>query len=430
MADSEIDFARFSSHNGTYQYNYLPRLSFAPEGSRNLTAPLPSNYPPRQSTVPPENPHHHPAPLESNYTSRRAASTDQARHHNGIHHNAVHHNPSFLSRHDPGSVNTRQRNSAINYEGPYLPPIKNPVEQPQPQPHQHGCPTCDANNNYHPPQRTSSQDSFHNTGNTFTNEDMSEEAALQKIKTAQSVNMSPELFEKLYLNPQTPVKGDYRKTFANPTPIALIGYVLSLTPLSCDYMGWRGAGGGGAASVGVYYFMGGVLMLLGGILEFILGNTFSSVVFCSYGGYWFAWAATFTSFYGGAAPYGGSTSSPGYESSWAFFLLFMGLLSFIYLICSLRTNVMFVVVFAGLMIGFLVEAGAYWNNALGNTELGSTLFVGAGALYFVADLAGWWVLFSQLLQSVDFPIQIPVGDISHLIKGYSDRPKSSKKYNV
>ena len=33
---------------------------------------------------------------------------------------------------------------------------------------------------------------------------------------------------------------------------ALIGFLLSLTPLSCDLMGWRGAGGNGAADTGSY----------------------------------------------------------------------------------------------------------------------------------------------------------------------------------
>ncbi|OBT61445.1 hypothetical protein VE03_08949 [Pseudogymnoascus sp. 23342-1-I1] len=72
---------------------------------------------------------------------------------------------------------------------------------------------------------------------------------LNKLRTASSVNMSPELFEKLYLSPQNMVRGDLRKTFGNPTPIALIGLLLALTPLSCDLMGWRGAGGSGAASM-------------------------------------------------------------------------------------------------------------------------------------------------------------------------------------
>ena len=127
-----------------------------------------------------------------------------------------------------------------------------------------------------------------------------------------------ELFEKLYLTPQTRVKGDLRSTFGNPTPVALIGFLLSCSPLACELMGWRGAGGSGAATLGAYYFIvsirllssrvwcwtnacsndegigkslrltlaipqGGLLMTLGGILEFVLGNTFAFVVFCSFG---------------------------------------------------------------------------------------------------------------------------------------------------
>ena len=34
----------------------------------------------------------------------------------------------------------------------------------------------------------------------------------------------------------------------------LLGYLLSLSPLACDLMGWRGAGGDGAASMSVFPF--------------------------------------------------------------------------------------------------------------------------------------------------------------------------------
>lgn len=47
----------------------------------------------------------------------------------------------------------------------------------------------------------------------------SRDSALQKIRTAGSVSIPPELFEKLYLSPHTAVKGDLRKTFGNPTPL-------------------------------------------------------------------------------------------------------------------------------------------------------------------------------------------------------------------
>jgi uncharacterized protein len=48
---------------------------------------------------------------------------------------------------------------------------------------------------------------------------MSRDDALKRLKTAGSISISPELFEKLYLSPQNQVKGELRKTFGNPTPM-------------------------------------------------------------------------------------------------------------------------------------------------------------------------------------------------------------------
>lgn len=133
---------------------------------------------------------------------------------------------------------------------------------------------------------------------------------------------------------------------------------------------------------------------------------------------------------------------------------------------------MFVIVFLSLQIGFMVEAGAYWALTSGNESLGASLFVAAGyvflfylfpsnsfrspifplllpflpmadpfitpklnskptsASYFVGTLAGFEVFISQLLASVDFPYQLPVGDISHIIKGYSEKASHAKQYPV
>lgn len=77
----------------------------------------------------------------------------------------------------------------------------------------------------------------------------SADQALSRLRTANSVSMSPELFEKLYLQTPGRVKGDLRQTFANPTPLGLVGFVVGLTPLSCCLIGWRGAGGLGAADM-------------------------------------------------------------------------------------------------------------------------------------------------------------------------------------
>lgn len=111
-----------------------------------------------------------------------------------------------------------------------------------------------------------------------------------------------------------------------------------------------------------------------------------------------------------------------------FFLLFMGLMSFIYLVCALRTNLVFVAIFLGLLLTFVVLTGAYWQLALGHVEMAQRLQVAAGAFGFMATLAGWWIFFAQMLASVDFPIQIPVGDISHLITPLSERVKQKERF--
>jgi hypothetical protein len=48
---------------------------------------------------------------------------------------------------------------------------------------------------------------------------MDSDEALKRIRTAGTISISPELFEKLYLSPENRVKGELRKTFANPTPL-------------------------------------------------------------------------------------------------------------------------------------------------------------------------------------------------------------------
>ena len=191
---------------------------------------------------------------------------------------------------------------------------------------------------------------------------------------------------------------------------------------------------------GSYYFFGGLLMLLGGFLEFILGNTFPFVVFTSFGAFWLAFAATLQPFYyayGLYAPAGqpeaAGLSTVGFTASFGFFLVFMGVLCLVYLVCSLRTNVVFVVIFFTLVVAFGLLAGAYWQNAnsIANSDpsaaaLAGRLQIAAGAFTFVTSMAGWWIFFAIMLAALDFPFQIPVGDLSTMIKGASERAKAKE----
>lgn len=253
------------------------------------------------------------------------------------------------------------------------------------------------------------------------------ETALRKIRTAGSISISPELFEKIYLSPANKVKGELRKTVGNPTPLALLGFLVSLTPLSMDLMGWRGAGGNGAAGTGTYYFFGGLLMIIGSVGEFIIGNTFPFVVFGSFGAFWLGYAATLQPFYNSYGAYS-TTDNPadglatvGFRSSFAFFFIAMGMLCFVYLICSLRTNICFFMIFLTLVIAFGLLAGSYWQANNGRMQLSHNLQVAGGATTFVTTLFGWWIFAAIMLASLDFPFSLPVGDLSTVIKGASQK---------
>ncbi|KAN0099881.1 GPR1/FUN34/yaaH family domain containing protein [Hyaloscypha variabilis] len=251
---------------------------------------------------------------------------------------------------------------------------------------------------------------------------------LKSLKRASGISLSPEAFKG-----QNTVKDDWQKTFGNPTPVGLLGILLSLTPLSCDLMGWRGAGGNGIASMGAYLFFGGLLLIISGILEFVLGNTFPFVVFMSFGAFWLSYAITLQPSYSAYTAYAptNSTSSAaglatkGFNASFGFLLLFMGVLCLVFLICSLRTNIVYVVVFATLVAAFGLLTGEHFQLAVGNTDLAASLQVAAGAALFVTSMAIWWIFFATMLEALDFPFQIPVGDLSWIIKGASSHSEES-----
>ncbi|KAK5136310.1 hypothetical protein LTR08_003683 [Meristemomyces frigidus] len=193
-----------------------------------------------------------------------------------------------------------------------------------------------------------------------------------------SINISAELFEKLYLNLPNRVSGDLRRTFANPTPLALIGFFISVGSLTLALMGWRGAGGGGAANICVYYFFGGLLQLLGAILEWIIGNTEGLVGDHDHDH--MTGAATQTpTFNASLTPRKHilrellppskkrllwPRSTP--RSVNCFSLAFIGVLVSMYMICAIRTNIVFVVVLVLLKIAVWLLVAAYWKASAGN----------------------------------------------------------------
>ena len=142
---------------------------------------------------------------------------------------------------------------------------------------------------------------------------------------------------------------------------------------------------------GAYYFQGGLLLFVSGLLEWVIGNTLTSVSFTVLGGFVWAFAATSNpafNVYALYAPQGepaivGTTTS-GFNAGIAFWLIYMGLLCLLFTICALRTNICFVAINLTLVLAFGLFAGAYILHAddyTGNALRASKLTVVRSYLY-------------------------------------------------
>lgn len=127
----------------------------------------------------------------------------------------------------------------------------------------------------------------------------------------------------MFFSPGGPKNLDLQKRFGNPT---LLGLICFLIPYSSTIFILCGFGGAvpPTSLVGLsgdYYFLGCIGMVLAGLAEFILGNTFPFAVFVIYGTHWGSLAYTQDPIHLTTQPFengeGGATGAP-YNSSQAF----------------------------------------------------------------------------------------------------------------
>ena len=56
-----------------------------------------------------------------------------------------------------------------------------------------------------------------------------------RYELAKTVTLSPELYERLFISPKTPVAGDLRARFGTPTPIGVLGFSVGVIPLAISF---------------------------------------------------------------------------------------------------------------------------------------------------------------------------------------------------
>ncbi|THV06389.1 hypothetical protein K435DRAFT_834304 [Dendrothele bispora CBS 962.96] len=232
------------------------------------------------------------------------------------------------------------------------------------------------------------------------------------------VQLTSEQYEKLFLQPGGRIPaGGLSLRFGNPTPLPVLCYLLLLTPTSAFLMGWGGADATSMTTmVGPFYFLGGVGMSVGAVMEWILGNTFPFVVFMTFSGFWLSLATLQDPLHAIASAFTGGTEAAAYNKGLMFFFAFWTVAVTFYLICSLRTNVAFVLIFLTLTPLLALLSAGYGQLGNGNVELGQTLMKASGACAFANACIAWYLFASLLFRAVDMPFTLPVGDLSGFMR--------------
>ncbi len=162
---------------------------------------------------------------------------------------------------------------------------------------------------------------------------------------------------------------------ADPAPLGLAAFALTTFVLSM--FNAKLIGGGGEPIVfGIALMYGGIAQILAGMWEFRTGNTFGALAFTSYGAFWLSFWA-YVQFYAADVPAADAGHAVGlYLIAWGIFTAYM-------LIAALRTTKALVLVFALLLVTFLLlgigDAGGHANLSKLGGYVG--LVTAAGAWY-------------------------------------------------
>lgn len=105
----------------------------------------------------------------------------------------------------------------------------------------------------------------------------------------------------------------------------------------------------------------------------------------------------------------------------------MTMLATVYLIASIRTNIVFFFIFLILVPCFACLTGAFFALGVSAPDTALKLQHAGAGMLLALTLLGWYIFISLVLLSVDFPIMLPLGDLSTIVPGFTDRQKAKEK---
>ncbi|PKI85033.1 hypothetical protein MVES_000746 [Malassezia vespertilionis] len=189
-------------------------------------------------------------------------------------------------------------------------------------------------------------------------------------------------------------KGVKNRKFANPAPLGLSAFACTTFLLSLINCGTLGLNSN-AVVIGLAFAYGGFVQVLAGMWEMAVGNTFGATALTSYGGFWMAFAILLTP--------GGfhvedqmvqSDGTSGFLNGIGLFLMAWFIFTFILCLCSIKSTVMFFLLFFTLDLCFLLLGIAHIMND--GTKPNTPILRAGGAFGLATSFLAWYNAFAGL----------------------------------
>ncbi|KAJ7075922.1 Gpr1 family protein [Mycena belliarum] len=190
---------------------------------------------------------------------------------------------------------------------------------------------------------------------------------------------------------------------ANPASLGLFSFASTTFMLSFYNVSVRGIHTPNVV-VGMALFTGGLAQLLAGMWEFPRGNVFGATAFTSYGAFWLSYASILIPGTGIAAAY---TTKDELHNAIGIYLFSWFIVTFLFLIASLRKSIAFILLFSCLSITFLLLG-------VGEFVSKTAIVTAGGAFGIVTAFIAYYIGLSDLLAADARPlVGLPTGGFKH-----------------
>ncbi|KAH8176698.1 hypothetical protein LIA77_05116 [Sarocladium implicatum] len=200
---------------------------------------------------------------------------------------------------------------------------------------------------------------------------------------------------------------NYRPLPASASALAIGAFATTLTTLSLSLMEWRGVT---IANIHVanFFFVAAFGLLITAQWELAAGNGFAYTVFSAFALFYAGYAAILTPSFGISAAYADNPTE--LNNGLGFWVLLWTIFVLTFLIASLPTNVVYILIFTFVDIAFLLIAASYFALADGHDSSATGLKKAGGVFCFLAGLVGWYLTLHLLIK--DSIVELPLGDTS------------------